>query len=91
MYIAMVLVSVRTDGGDNMSGDTTTVKSEETGYSDAMLPELNQEDIETAESVHCKSWVLRKLERADARSAARSVACGRRSATARSNVPLRPG
>ena len=27
-----------------------------------MLPELNQEDIETAESVHCKSWVLRKLE-----------------------------
>ena len=45
-----------------MSGDTTTGKSEETGYSDAMLPELNQEDIETAESVHCKSWVLRKLE-----------------------------
>ena len=31
-------------------------------YTDAMLPELNQEDIETAESVHCKSWVLRKLE-----------------------------
>lgn len=27
-----------------------------------MLPELSQEDIETAESVHCKSWVLRKLE-----------------------------
>ena len=23
---------------------------------------LSQEDIETAESVHCKSWVLRKLE-----------------------------
>ena len=45
-----------------MSGDTTTGQSEETGYSDAMLPELNQEDIETAESVHCKSWVLRKLE-----------------------------
>ena len=45
-----------------MSGDITTGKSEETGYSDAMLPELNQEDIETAESVHCKSWVLRKLE-----------------------------
>ena len=33
-----------------------------TEYTDAMLPELNQEDIETAESVHCKSWVLRKLE-----------------------------
>ena len=31
-------------------------------YTDAMLPELNQEDIEHAESVHCKSWVLRKLE-----------------------------
>ena len=31
-------------------------------YTDAMLPELNQEDIKTAESVHCKSWVLRKLE-----------------------------
>ena len=27
-----------------------------------MLPELNQVDIENAESVHCKSWVLRKLE-----------------------------
>ena len=31
-------------------------------YTDAMLPGLSQEDIETAESVHCKSWVLRKLE-----------------------------
>ena len=31
-------------------------------YTDAMLTELSQEDIETAESVHCKSWVLRKLE-----------------------------
>ena len=31
-------------------------------YTDAMLPELNQADIESAESVHCKSWVLRKLE-----------------------------
>ena len=31
-------------------------------YTDAILPELNQEDIEHAESVHCKSWVLRKLE-----------------------------
>ena len=31
-------------------------------YTDAMLPELNQADIENAESVHCKSWVLRKLE-----------------------------
>ena len=31
-------------------------------YTDAMLPELNQVDIENAESVHCKSWVLRKLE-----------------------------
>ena len=27
-----------------------------------MLPELSQEDIDNAESVHCKSWVLRKLE-----------------------------
>tara|TARA_B100001113_G_scaffold223725_1_gene183677 strand:+ start:138 stop:536 length:399 start_codon:yes stop_codon:yes gene_type:complete len=31
-------------------------------YTDAMLPELSQEDIDNAESVHCKSWVLRKLE-----------------------------
>ena len=31
-------------------------------YTDAMLPELSQADIENAESVHCKSWVLRKLE-----------------------------
>jgi len=31
-------------------------------YTDAMLPDLSQEDIEHAESVHCKSWVLRKLE-----------------------------
>ena len=30
-------------------------------YTDAMLPELSQEDIDNAESVHCKSWVLRKL------------------------------
>ena len=38
------------------------VFDEKMEYTDAMLPELNQEDIETAESVHCKSWVLRKLE-----------------------------
>ena len=31
-------------------------------YTDAMLPELTRVDIENAESVHCKSWVLRKLE-----------------------------
>tara|TARA_B100000575_G_C22785845_1_gene465311 strand:+ start:71 stop:469 length:399 start_codon:yes stop_codon:yes gene_type:complete len=31
-------------------------------YTDAMLPELSEEDINNAESVHCKSWVLRKLE-----------------------------
>ena len=38
------------------------VFDEKMEYTDAMLPELSQEDIETAESVHCKSWVLRKLE-----------------------------
>ena len=31
-------------------------------YTDAMLPELNQADMENAESVHCKSWVLGKLK-----------------------------
>ena len=31
-------------------------------YTDAMLPELNQADIENAESVHCKSWVLGMLK-----------------------------
>ena len=45
-----------------MDDDNTTYNNEQNLYTDAMLPELNQEDIETAESVHCKSWVLRKLE-----------------------------
>ena len=45
-----------------MNGNNTTQNNQHTGYTDAMLPELNQEDIEIAESVHCKSWVLRKLE-----------------------------
>ena len=30
-------------------------------YSDDVLPVLNREDIDAAESAHCKSWVLRKL------------------------------
>ena len=47
---------MNTDKNENETKDETVV------YTDAMLPELNQEDIETAESVHCKSWVLRKLE-----------------------------
>ena len=49
----------------NTTNNTTNnveKKDESVVYTDAMLPELSQEDIETAESVHCKSWVLRKLE-----------------------------
>ena len=49
----------------NTTNNTTNnveKKDEPVVYTDAMLPELSQEDIETAESVHCKSWVLRKLE-----------------------------
>ena len=49
----------------NTTNNTTNnveKKEESVVYTDAMLPELSQEDIETAESVHCKSWVLRKLE-----------------------------
>ena len=42
-----------------MNGNNTT---QHTGYTDALLPELSQEDIDNAESVHCKSWVLRKLQ-----------------------------
>jgi len=41
---------------------TTNNEDEMIVYTDAMLPELSQEDIDNAESVHCKSWVLRKLE-----------------------------
>ncbi len=41
---------------------TTNNEDEMVVYTDAMLPELSQEDIDNAESVHCKSWVLRKLE-----------------------------
>ena len=37
-------------------------QDERTLYTDAMLPELNQADIESAESVHCKSWVLGLLK-----------------------------
>ena len=46
----------------DMNDNNTTQNNQHTGYTDAMLPELSQEDIEAAESVHCKSWVLRKLE-----------------------------
>ena len=45
-----------------MNGNNTTQHNQHTGYTDALLPELSQEDIDNAESVHCKSWVLRKLE-----------------------------
>lgn len=46
----------------NTTNNIEKKKDETVVYTDAMLPELSQEDIETAESVHCKSWVLRKLE-----------------------------
>ena len=46
----------------NTTNEEKNMKKIMIEYTDAMLPELNQEDIENAESVHCKSWVLRKLE-----------------------------
>jgi len=50
-------------GDGNMSEENDEQNENEIEkYTDAMLPELNQVDIENAESVHCKSWVLRKLE-----------------------------
>ena len=45
-----------------MNGNNTTQHNQHTGYTDELLPELSQEDIDNAESVHCKSWVLRKLQ-----------------------------
>ena len=47
---------------NNITKKEESEKEQTVVYTDAMLPELSQEDIETAESVHCKSWVLRKLE-----------------------------
>ena len=47
---------------NNEENNKENKKEEAVVYTDAMLPELNHEDIETAESVHCKSWVLRMLE-----------------------------
>ena len=46
----------------NTTNNEANKKEETVVYTDAMLPELSQEEIEAAESVHCKSWVLRKLE-----------------------------
>ena len=47
---------------NNITNNVEKKKDKTVVYTDAMLPELSQEDIETAESVHCKAWVLRKLE-----------------------------
>ena len=47
---------------NNITNNEENKREETVVYTDAMLPELSQEDIETAESVHCKSWVLRRLE-----------------------------
>ena len=47
---------------NNITKKEESEKEQTVVYTDAMLPELSQEDIETAESVHCKSWVLKKLE-----------------------------
>lgn len=47
---------------NNITKKEENEKEQTVVYTDAMLPALTQEDIETAESVHCKSWVLRKLE-----------------------------
>ena len=46
----------------NTTNNEENKKEETVVYTDAMLPELSQEDIEAAESVHCKSWVLGILE-----------------------------
>ena len=40
---------------NNTTNNEENKKEETVVYTDAMLPELSQEDIETAESVHCKS------------------------------------
>ena len=45
----------------NTTNNEENKKEETVVYTDAILPELRQEDIDYAESVHCKSWVLRKL------------------------------
>ena len=47
---------------NNITNNEENRKEETAVYTDAMLPELSQRDIEDAESIHCKSWVLRKLE-----------------------------
>ena len=47
---------------NNTTNNEENKKEETVVYTDAMLPELNQEDIEAAESVHCKSWVLGMLK-----------------------------
>ena len=47
---------------NNTKNNEDSSKEETVVYTDAMLPELSQEDINNAESVHCKSWVIRKLE-----------------------------
>lgn len=50
-------------GDENMNTENDEQNENEMEkYTDAMLPELTRVDIENAESVHCKSWVLRKLE-----------------------------
>ena len=51
------------NGDENMNTENNEqYENEMEKYTDAMLPELTPADIENAESVHCKSWVLRKLE-----------------------------
>ena len=47
---------------NNTKNNEDSSKEETVVYTDAMLPELSQEDINNAESLHCKSWVIRKLE-----------------------------
>ena len=47
---------------NNTTNNEENKEEETVVYTDAMLPELSQEDIDNAESVHCKSWVLRKAE-----------------------------
>ena len=41
---------------NNTTNNEENKKEETVVYTDAMLPDSSQEDIDNAESVHCKSW-----------------------------------
>ena len=45
----------------NTTNEEKNMKKIMIEYTDALLPELNQKDIEVAENAHCKAWVLNKM------------------------------